>query len=256
MVAKAHVTFEVADTAIELSGLCLSNQFGVLLRIDHKETVCDMPILAWLKKKLFGPTGSIISTLPFLCVRESKLDSATGTETNPHYHALFFVASDRFNALRQTIKRGWAGNEEYSLKKAKPELLPEQFNYICKGKGPGTDDKPDVVYGSEHFTTEFLTECRRLYWKNHAAIQTVSKKRKREISIHENVLNLCRARGYTDQDRGKIFDVIIEYYRKRIKYLNPSYVRNLVFQTAVYLSPDGPAQLNLKDYCTGYPFTP
>jgi len=256
MVMKNHVDFQVSDTAIELSSVVLSNQIGVLLRIDHKDTVQTLPIQDWLRKYLFGPTGVIVSTLPYLCIHETKLDPTTGAESNPHYHALFWVSADRYNALRQTIKRGWSGNEEYSLKKVKPELLPEQFNYICKGKGSGTDDEPDVIYGSEHFTDELLTECRSLYWKNHAAIQSISKKRKRELSVHENVLNLCRARGYTDSDRDKIFDVVIEYYRKRIKYLAPNYVRNIVFQTAVYLSPGGPAQLNLKDYCTGFPFTP
>ncbi len=245
---------EVSDIALELSKHVLPTQIGVLLRLDHSDEIAGLPIREWMVKHLFGPQGHAEACMPHLCVFETKLDPCTGSESNPHYHAFLFVALGKYNALRQTVKRGWTGNKEYSLKKMKTELLPEQFNYICKGAGPGTDDTPDIISRSEHFTEALVGECRSLYWKNHAAIQSVSKKRKREVSVHENILSLCRARGYTDCDRAKIYDVVVEYYRKKIKYLNPSYVRNIVFQTSIYLSPEGQCNQWLKDYCTGIPF--
>jgi len=249
MVAKSHVTFEVHPKAVEYASHPLTDEAGFLLRIDHKDVVQKMPIQDWLELNIFGPRGAAIGTLPYLCVFETKLDPRTGTKSNPHYHALFFINSLRGNALRQTFKRAFRGNGEYSLIKIKPDLLADQFNYICKGSAAGSDDKPDIRHRSEHFTDEFVSELHVLYWKNNAAIQMAAKKRKRETSVHENILTLCRSRGYTDTDKGKIFDVVIEYYRRKIKYLNPSYVRNLVFQTAVYLSPGGPTELNLRDYC-------
>lgn len=191
---------------------------------------------------------------PHLCVRETKLDPVTGTKTNPHYHGFMFIEKGKMNALRAAMKRLWPGNKGYSLKKNLPEKTPGYFNYMCKGTGTGSDDKPDILHSSEHFTEELIGNLNSIYWKNKTDIQANSKKRK--TSIHEDILLRCQQRNIAATDRRAIFKIIHEYYRKRIKYLNPSYVRNLVFQTAVYLDPVGPAVADLETYCISYPFVP
>lgn len=191
-------------------------------------------------------------------VPEPKLTDGADAEANPHYHVLLFSdpSEHKESAIRQFITRSWRGNKQYSMKKGVTDAIPDQILYLCKGKGSGSGDRPEVTHRSPAFTDQMISVFHAGYWKNNAKVQVAisSKKRKREMSVHENILNLCRARGYTDSDRAKIFDVVMEYYRRKIKYLNPTYVRNLVHQTAVYLSPGGPAELNLRDFCVGIPY--
>lgn len=191
---------------------------------------------------------------PYLVVRETVLDSSTGTETNPHYHGFMFIEKGRYAALRQAMKRVWTGNKEYSLKKSDTKKTPSYFNYLCKGKGTGSNDKPEILARSEHLTNDLIGICNSLYWQNQAKIKSATKQKK--ATIHEDILARCKERKIKSTDRKAIFQIVKDYYRKRIKYLNPSYLRNLVFQTAVYLDPDGPAAQDLETYCISYPFTP
>lgn len=243
-----HVDLEISD---EIADWCVeaysfAGTMGVCYRLDQKEGA--EPAIERLICKYAR------ASMPHLCVYESELSTVTGTESNPHYHVFMFINEKEYHALRQAIKRIWSGNKDYSLKQAKPQLIPEQINYLCKGSGSGSDDQPNIVHCSEHFTEDLVRTVRALYWKNNAAIEANTKKRKRELPIHENILKLCQARNISASDRKAIFRVIFEFYRKRIKYLNPAYIRNLVFQTAAYLDPSGPAVLNLEEYCISNPF--
>ncbi len=250
---KGHVEMLVSDTAVELSKLVLPNQKGLLLRMDHHDDIKGMPHQEWLVKRLFGPQGYACSTLPHLCVFESKLDPITRAETNPHYHAFFWVAKSKYNACRQAIKQVGAGNKCYSLIEIVPELMLKQFNYVCKGPGTGSDDIPNIVSRSVHLTDELVSECHSLYWKNNDAIQAVSNKRKRAITIHEHVLNVCRGRGYTEKSTDGIFEVIKEYYRGKIKHVRVQFLRDLMLQTKWFLSPHGACNAWIKDYVSGFP---
>jgi len=245
-----HVDLLVADEIVSvLRDLYEKSpeQLGVVYRVDELSGSTADKLLAIILE--YG-----IAACPQLCVRETVLDTITKTETNPHYHGFMFIEKGRYAALRQAMKRVWCGNKEYSLKKADPEKTPQYFNYLCKGAGTGSNDQPHVFARSKNLSDDLISVCHSLYWKNKAEIQVNTKKRKR--SIHEEILLMCQQRQLKSTDRKAIFQVIKLYYCKRIKYLMPSYLRNLVFQTSVYLDPDGPAARDLETYCISYPFAP
>ena len=245
MTKSKHVDLKVCEQLIELCDLAYENGAleGQCIRLDdiHDDY---FSLKALIDKYSVGP---------YLCVRESvktKLTDGTTSETNTHYHMAMFIEKGKHNALRAAIKRsGWHDNKLYSLKKADPKVFASHFQYLCKGSGSGADDIPYVIYHSEEFTHDVLSDAWHAYWANYAEIETNAKKRKRQLPVSEHIFDLCK--HLDGKDGGKIYDIIAEYYSKRLKYLNPAYVRNLVRQTQVYLDPTGSVAMNLKDYCTG-----
>lgn len=245
MTKSKHVDLKVCEQFIELCDLAYENRAseGECIRLD------EIPHDELFIKQLLDR----YATGPYLCVCESvktKLADGTIAESNTHYHVATFIEKGKHNALRAAIKRaGWNSNKLYSLKKADPKVFASHFQYLCKGSGSGSDDEPNVLYRSDDISDELITEGWKAYWANNAEIQANAKKRKRELPVSENIFNLCK--HLDGKDGGKIYDIIAEYYSKRLKYLNPAYVRNLVRQTQVYLDPTGSVAMNLKDYCTG-----
>jgi hypothetical protein len=62
-------------------------------------------------------------------------------------------------------------------------------------------------------------------------------------------LTMCRERKIQSTEHGKIFDQVLTYYCKHVKYLQPIYVKNLVHQTSIYLNPEGNTSAVLREYC-------
>lgn len=191
---------------------------------------------------------------PYLVVYELPHDKSGSEDSNAnaHYH-VFMELSGTIGALRAAIKRTWTGNAGYSLKQGKPELVAQQFNYLCKGSGTGTEDAPNVIYRSDDLTDATIQQCHALYWQNNDAIQMQKSKRQRVIPVSEIIYNKCLDL-HTGSNKKKIFQVVKNHYLSNIKYLNPSYVRNLVWQTAVYLDPEGQTALDLETYCCSTPY--
>jgi len=228
------------DLPNEIKGLCLR----VNLNVDKITTESNI-------KTILEKYGH--ATSPFLCVHELG-DTTDNPEGNPHYHC-FFCTAGTIKAVRSAVAKIWRGNESYSLKKATAKLIPEHFNYLCKGTGTGSDDYPDILYRSDDFTDERITELHGLYWSNNDAFKVNSKKRK-AASISEQVFDLCKHLP-PPISRSAIYDIVYGYYKKRILHWNPDYVRKLVYQTQMYLEPtNSQANLDMKTYCVGLPFRP
>lgn len=227
MPKRAHVDLDLPEWVID------SGDNHVMIRINDDHGI-DQYVKELIDKYCDIP-------MPYLVVKEEGKDGE-----NPHYH-LCFATSTTMPTLRQALRRRLTGNEAYSLKQCKE--LPKQFLYLCKGEGTGEDDKPNIVHKSEHFTDERIEELHAMYWRNNDAITSSQKKSKLAENAGRDILMMCQQRGYTDQNKAEIFDICIAYYRKRAKYLRPTYLRDLVCQTAVYLSPGGPAELDLKVFC-------
>ena len=228
------------DLPNEIKGLCLR----VNLNVDKITTESNIKTI--LEK--YGHASS-----PFLCVHELG-DTSNDPEGNPHYHC-FFCTAGTIKAVRSAVAKIWRGNEAYSLKKATTKLVPEHFNYLCKGTGTGSDDYPDVVYRSDDFTDERITELHGLYWSNNDAFKANSKKRK-ALSIDEQVFDLCRHLK-PPIDRRDIYRIIRDFYGKRTKKWRLPYIRDLVFQTQMYLEPlDSDANQFSETFCTGLPVRP
>lgn len=193
------------------------------------------------------------ATSPFLCVHELG-DTSNNPEGNPHYHC-FFCTAGTIKAVRSAVAKIWRGNESYSLKKATAKLIPEHFNYLCKGTGTGSDDYPDIIYRSDDFTDERITELHGFYWSNNDAFKANSKKRKAK-TISQEVFDLCRHLK-PPINRRDIALIIRDYYGKRIEYWNPDYLRKIVYQTQMYLEPiDSQSNQMMLDYICGLPFRP
>ncbi len=228
------------DLPSEIKGLCLR----VNLNVDKITTESNIKTI--LEK--YGHASS-----PFLCVHELG-DTSKDPEGNPHYHC-FFCTAGTIKAVRSAIAKIWRGNESYSLKKATAKLIPEHFNYLCKGTGTGSDDYPDILYRSDDFSDERITELHGLYWSNNDAFKANSKKRK-ATSISEEVFHLCKHLK-APINRRDIALIIREYYGKRILHWNPDYLRKLVYQTQMYLEPiTSDCNQMMLDYIVGLPFRP
>ena len=187
---------------------------------------------------------------PYFIVYEEPHGKLPGEDANPnpHYH-VFLQCTKTIAALRAAVKRNWTGNAGYSLKNGIPMKIPDHFNYLCKGTGTGQENGPKVIDRSDELTDEVIADMHTLYWKNNDAIQALKSKKRKLISVSEELLHACE-RSNTGPDKKKIFQKVFDIYSKRIKYLNPTYVRNLVLQTACYLEPTGSARLDLESYCT------
>ncbi len=175
-------------------------------------------------------------------------------EGRPHYHCVFCSAT-KIKDIRNAVKTYWVGQKSYSLKQGKTQLIPEHFNYLCKGTGTGQNDLPDVIQCHPDLSDERIAEIHAFYWANNDAFKAASKKRK-ATSISEQCFDLCKHLT-PPIERGQIYDIIHGYYKKRILHWNPDYVRKLVYQTQMYLEPsDSQANLDMKNYCVGLPFRP
>lgn len=193
----------------------------------------------------------VLFTELFLVVHEVG-HGGEDAEANPHYHFLFFSSAKK-DTICNRIRKYWQGNAKYSLSKAKPEKIPEHVLYMCKGSGSGSDDLPDVIDSSTHFTHERIVELHALYWKNNAAIQAKGTKRK-FMDVSQNIFHLCKHLK-PPINRCEIYDIVYAYYKKRLKYWNPDYVRKLVYQTQMYLEPsNSQCNVDMKSYCVGLPF--
>lgn len=155
---------------------------------------------------------------PFLVVYElahGKL-SMEETNTNPHYH-VFMEINVTIGALRAAVKRIWTGNSGYSLKLGVPQLVAQQFNYLCKGSGTGLEDPPKIIDRSDCLTDEVIHECHVLYWQNNDAIQAQkSKKRKTSDPTASLILAQCKhdleISGKAALSEDDIIDITFEWY--------------------------------------------
>lgn len=226
MPKRVHVDLELPDWVID------DGAHHVMVRINDDDDI-DQYVKELIDKYCDLP-------MPYLVVKEEGKDGE-----NPHYH-LCFATSTAMRTLRQALRRRLTGNEAYSLKQCKE--LRKQFLYLCKGEGTGENDGPIIVHKSDHFTDERIEELHAMYWRNNDAITSSQKKSKLVENAGRDILMMCQQRGYTDQNRSEIYEVCMAYYGKRAKHLNPKYVEDLVRGTCVYLSPNGPVALNLKEY--------
>lgn len=250
---------DVADFMIGIKGLCLRvNEIPVeVAKFDDKlelnEDLTPTQISRTVTELHLGDIIRKYANVDTLMLGVRELGNTTdNAEGNPHYH-VFFCTDNTIKAVRSAVSKIWRGNESYSLKQAKPQMIPEHFNYLCKGTGTGSDDGPNVVYRSDHLTDERITELNALYWANNDAFKANSKKRKAS-SISEQVFDLCKHLS-PPIDRGHIYDIIYGYYKKRVLHWNPDYVCKLVYQTQMYLEPsNSQANLDMKNYCVGLPF--
>ena len=169
-----HIDLILSDECVELLNSAYESSdvsHGVVYRIDESDP-SDLESIRTIIDEYR------LADVPHLCVRETVLSPGSGAETNPHYHGFMLIATNRYGALRAAIKRIWPGQKGYMLKKSISAKAPHYFNYMCKGTGTGSDDKPDLLYHSEHFTEDLIKVLNTCYWKNKADIQSASKKRR------------------------------------------------------------------------------
>lgn len=192
---------------------------------------------------------------PYMIVRELGKDNK-----NPHYHLAgtlleILPGSDsksddpRTEFLRRRVKAlGWKGQKYQAWGLGKPDLMDSHFDYLCKGSGTGKQDGPHVIRRHPDFTDAVIAQRHEIYWKVNARLpKEGAKKRKRNAS--EEILTMCRERNIQSTEHGKIFDQVLRYYCKHVKYLQPIYVKNLVHQTSIYLNPEGNTAEVLRTYC-------
>ncbi len=255
-----HINFETHPRFVNYAEE-LGPRIAVCLRVDSlKEPE------VWVEERntlAFGVAefhlGRLISeysspTSPYLLVYEEAHAKIGREEANPnsHYH-LFMEINCTVAALRAAIKRTWTGNAGYSLKQAKPELIAEHFNYLCKGAGTGTDDGPQVVDRSDCISDEDIVALHGLFWKNNDAIQVQKTKRHAKVAVSEQIYQLCLAAN-TGGNKRKIAEVVVDFYAGVAKrYRNPVYCRTLVYQTACWLEPQGHDASTFMDYVTSNP---
>ena len=191
----------------------------------------------------------------YFVVRETGHD-----DNNPHYHIAGSIlqslpgtkaSSDegRSQYIRTKMNRlGWKGNEDFKLTVGDPALMDSHFRYLCKGIGTGKKDGPNIIARHPHFTDAIVYELNQLYWQINAELP---KKRikKRKLNASEEILSMCRERKIQATEHGKIFDQVLKYYCKNVKYLQPIYVKNLVHQTSIYLNPEGNTAACLREFC-------
>lgn len=190
---------------------------------------------------------------PYLVVYEEP-HAPLGSEeaqTNAHYH-VFMQITGTIAALRAAIKRTWTGNAGYSLKQGKPELIPQQFNYLCKGTGTGTEDGPAIIYRSDEVSDDVITECHTLFWKNNDAIQAQKVKKHPKVSISETIFQRC-LEANTGSNKRKIGAVVAAYFRNNKRYQLNTYCRTLVFQTACWMEPAGYDAETFMNFITSNP---
>lgn len=253
-----HVEMLVSPWARDYAESLTSGLNTVCIRLDDlsidassKENFAFNVAEFWIEQLIY--TYSTPGT-PFLVVHEDPHSKLAGEDSNPnaHYH-VFMQIHGTIGALRAAIKRTWTGNSGYSLKLGIPELVAQQFNYLCKGSGTGQEDLPNVIDRSDDITDSLIMEFHSLYWQNNDAIQSQKAKRQRTIPVSEQIYTKCLAL-HTGPNKNKIFQVVKDFYVSNLKYLNPAYVRNLVWQTAVYLDPAGPTAQDLETYCCSTPY--
>lgn len=180
----------------------------VLLRM------CDSP---YEGTQEYGPSLSFVSamidkfgdkTVRYLVVRETGKD-----DDNPHFHAAFKLVG-KMQALRQTIGRaGFKGNEDYSLKAGISDKMESHFRYLCKGKGTGQQDAPNVVLRHPDFDDAVVEELNKAFWAQGDKLRSKSK-RKREVPAAQQILDICKQRGAPDAhlSEDEIIDIALDWY--------------------------------------------
>ena len=257
-----NITFEILPSiGCYAEGLDDKEGTAVCLRVDYLDSdqIGPDPIWAYYFNCAEVYLAELISKFsvpgtPYLCVHEVAHPKIGREEanTNAHYH-LFMEIHSTVAALRAAVKRTWTGNAGYSLKEAKPELVAEHFNYLCKGTGTGTDDRPQVINRSDNITDDDVVTLHGLFWKNNDAIQVQKAKRHAKVSISEQIYQLC-VNADTGGNKRKIADVVVGFYGSTPKrYRNPGYCRTLVYQTACWLEPTGHDATTFMDYITSNP---
>ncbi|AXH76639.1 MAG: putative replicase [Cressdnaviricota sp.] len=152
---------------------------------------------------------------------------------NPHLHALI---STRHNsqALRAALNRkGWTGNQCYSIKAVDPSQVDRFHRYLCKGDGP--DSPPDVIqmvgFGWDDAWVEQQHEA---YWDENADYQ---KKYAKMPKIIPYVVKKCRDLGLRAYEREKVAEQIIYYHTLYEKPLSIYHARSVC--TTVCMSLGG-----------------
>lgn len=243
---EMHVPDWLTDECADL----LHGEHGMLLRVNH---LPDHPEGQTAREFAAQKLIEVIERFGQgnrLCLAVHEIGRGSDkAEGNPHYQC-YFVTTTKIKTIRSNVARIWHGNEMYSLKAAAREKTPEYIVYLNKGSGSGQEDTPDILHASDHFTDEVIAELNATYWRNNDAIQAARPKRK-ALTASEEILEICKSHGLDGTRKGPIIDHVLAYYRKRVKYMNPRYLQNLVFQTCVYLQPPDAntgCTRNLKEY--------
>jgi len=240
-----HVEMEVSDYGITVAQALNPNDLPYHLRVDAIPEDPEHPRafnLAEFHIERLLAKYSVPGT-PFLAVFEQPhgADGFEKANPNPHYH-VFFQLTTTEGTFRNVIRAIW-GKGNYCLKRCDAKLVPEMFNYFCKGSGTGTEDPPKIIYRSDDITDDIIVELHALYWKNNDAIQMeISKKPKRDEPASHQILIICKNKiastnkvSLTEQE---IIDVTFEWYATRKWSMNTFQMKAVITWVSYNLNPD------------------
>lgn len=168
-------------------------------------------------------------------------------DSNPHYHVLLFSRRS-IQALRMSFKRSVpeaAGNGAYSV--AAVRDLEKYERYMMKGD---SDAEMPVVVASKgiKYTAQWIEETHAAYWSRNQEVQ----EERREMKVHEAVLQACKEQQVLWSNREKISELYIRELVARDKPINLFSIRSAVCLLQVHLCPDDSAVLDLAAQCAKY----
>lgn len=167
----------------------------------------------------------VVKSEPFLVVAETGKDG-----DNPHYH-LAFTTTAKLQAIRTYINRSaWKGNQNYSLKLGKDDLIESHFDYLCKGSSP--DDSPSVFMSSDHFDDTVIKERHQRFWVKNQEFVKGNRKRKSDsrLPIGEQIYTICKQKvhGGTIPSEDQVIEIAMRWYITNKTSMSVYHVTNVV----------------------------
>ena len=206
----------------------------VCLRINKKDD--DEDHLS-VFESVYQLSKYIDNDVPYLVVFETGEN-----HENPHYHATFRLIG-KMQAFRQfLIRKGFKGNECYSLKAANPEKMDAHLDYLCKGTGTGKEDGPHVVLAHKDLTDSVIKERHDAFWKKNQEIADRKPKRKREEPASKLILAICKQKLEHDSSKlaiseDELIDITLEWYKANKWSMNVFQMKAVVNYVSYSLNP-------------------
>ncbi|AXQ66028.1 MAG: putative replicase [Cressdnaviricota sp.] len=187
----------------------------VLLRIEEEfYDLISSEISAWIDPEK-----------PKLAVRERGED-----DDNPHQHWFFHLQEGKkLSAFRSSLNRkGFKGNEMYSLKAGKPKLCDSHLDYLCKGITSQEEDDVDIITRSKDFDDTVIAQRHEVYHKIHAYLP--EKKRKRELNASKLIGYLevtMRKKQKVPLPRAEMHKLAMRWYYENKTTINVHHLRTV-----------------------------
>lgn len=223
-------------------------------KIVHELFIARISLKGWFVQQLIEDAGALVDQYvdlqrPYLAVLEYG-----DLHNKPHVHIAGTRLLTHSTFGNRVSDMGYTNANKY-VERGKPEKMEEHFMYLCKGTGTGKEDGPNVIRKHISFTVQVITTLNKA--ANLIKYRSAGKRKRSEETPSKEILRLAQQEGVKTHEIDRIYDVVWHYYRKKVKYLNPTYFRNLVFQTSLYLDEGEPGSVRrtnsqLRAYATDH----